>query len=103
PAAGAPADVAAAIAERGSLELEAALHDAGGDGAAVRTEEAWRAHAGPPPPLVRRRVLGDAPPRPAGRPRVLDLTRVIEGPGATRTLTTHGADVLRLARPDAPG
>jgi hypothetical protein len=99
---GDPADVPAAIAERGSLELEAALHDAGGVGAAVRTEEAWRAHAGPPPPLVRRRVLGDAPPRPAGRPRVLDLTRVIAGPVATRTLAAHGADVLRLDPPDRP-
>jgi hypothetical protein len=96
------ADVPAAIAERGALELESALHDAGGIGAAVRTEEAWRAAAGPPPPLVERRVLGDAAPRPAGRPRVLDLTRVIAGPVATRTLAVHGADVLRLDPPDRP-
>src|SRR5690606_3554525 len=56
----AEADAPAAIAERGAVELEDALHDAGGIGAAVRTEEAWRAAAGPPPPLVERRVLGDA-------------------------------------------
>lgn len=98
----AEADVPAAIAERGALELEAALHDAGGVGAAVRTEEAWRTAAGPPPPLVERRVLGDAAPRPPGRPRVLDLTRVIAGPIATRTLAVHGADVLRLDPPDRP-
>jgi crotonobetainyl-CoA:carnitine CoA-transferase CaiB-like acyl-CoA transferase len=33
---------------------------------------------------------------------VLDLTRVIAGPVATRTLAAHGADVLRLDRPDRP-
>src|SRR6202035_1804227 len=42
--------------------------------------------------------------RPAGRPyagvRVLDLTRVIAGPIATRFLAAYGADVLRV---DPPG
>jgi crotonobetainyl-CoA:carnitine CoA-transferase CaiB-like acyl-CoA transferase len=33
---------------------------------------------------------------------VLDLTRVIAGPVATRTLAAHGADVLRLDAPDRP-
>jgi hypothetical protein len=98
----AEADIPAAIAERRTLELEAALHDADGVGAAVRTADEWHAAAGPPPPLVERHVLGTAAPRPARRPRVLDLTRVIAGPVATRTLTAHGADVLRLDRPDRP-
>jgi CoA-transferase family III len=96
------AEAPAAIADRHAVELETALHEAGGVAAAVRTAPEWRATAGPPPPLVENRVVGQAPPRPAGRPRVLDLTRVIAGPVGTRTLAAHGADVLRLDRPDRP-
>lgn len=95
-------DAPAAIAIRGAVELESALHAAGGVGAAVRTEDAWRAAAGPPPPLVEHREIGPAPARPDRTPRVLDLTRVIAGPVATRTLAAHGADVLRLDAPDRP-
>jgi hypothetical protein len=95
-------DAPAAIAARGAVELETALHEAGGVGAAVRTEEGWRRTVGEPPALVEHRELGAAPARPVRRPRVLDLTRVIAGPAATRTLAVHGADVLRLDRPDLP-
>ena len=95
-------DAQAAIAEREAVELETALHAAGGVGAAVRTEAQWRAVAGPPPPLVEQRDLAPAAPRPARRLRVLDLTRVIAGPVATRTLAVHGADVLRLDAPHLP-
>lgn len=96
------AQVPSAIAERTGVELEAAVHAAGGVAAAVRTQERWRAETGAPPPLVEQRVVGEAPPRPVRRPRVLDLTRVIAGPVATRTLALHGADVLRLDAPDRP-
>lgn len=94
--------VPAAVAGRGAVELETALHAAGGVAAAVRTERQWRAEFGAAPPLVEHRVVGAAPPRPSRRPRVLDLTRVIAGPVATRTLAAHGADVLRLDPPDRP-
>ncbi|MFC4945574.1 CoA transferase [Pseudonocardia sp. GCM10023141] len=95
-------DAPAAIAERGAVELETAVHAAGGVAAAVRTEQQWRATAGDPPPLVEHRVVGEAPARDVRRPRVLDLTRVIAGPVATRTLAAHGADVLRLDAPQRP-
>ncbi|MCX6503529.1 MAG: CoA transferase, partial [Microbacterium sp.] len=52
---------------------------------------------------------GDSDPIPAGaghRPlggvRVLDLTRVLAGPTAARTLAEHGAHVLRIASPLYP-
>jgi hypothetical protein len=95
-----------AIAGWAAVELETALHEAGGVAAACRTEAGWAAARATPdaaPPLVERCDLGPAPPRPpTGRLRVLDLTRVIAGPVATRTLAVHGADVLRVDPPDRP-
>jgi crotonobetainyl-CoA:carnitine CoA-transferase CaiB-like acyl-CoA transferase len=86
---------------------------AGGVAAAVRREADWR--AGPPGQAVAATGLAEATsvggaaprwrpagPLPASGIRVLDLTRVIAGPVATRYLGVLGADVLRLDAPNRP-
>ncbi|KMS71871.1 CoA-transferase [Streptomyces viridochromogenes] len=112
-----PDAVGAAIAERSSLEVEEAVYAAGGLAVALRTPEEWAAHeqaaAVARRPLVehersdttRARALPSldgAPLLPAAGVRVLDLTRVIAGPVATRTLALLGADVLRVDAPQLP-
>lgn len=108
------AEVGAALAERASLEVEETVYAAGGLAVALRTAAQWAAHeqarAVAARPLVEHerldtapaRVLapvGDGPLLPADGLRVLDLTRVIAGPVAGRTLALLGADVLRVDPP----
>lgn len=110
-----PALVEAALAERSALEVEEAVYAAGGLAVALRTPQEWAAHeqgvAVSRRPLVERERLDSArgrvfAPAPASSPaaglRVLDLTRVIAGPVATRTLALLGADVLRVDPPGLP-
>jgi hypothetical protein len=102
--------VAAALLTDSALQWEERIAAAGGVAAAVRTPEQWSASepgkAVNEAPLVRRLRLGDGPAVAVPeRLRVLDLTRVIAGPVASRTLGSFGADVLRLdypARPELP-
>ncbi|WP_455812908.1 CoA transferase [Pseudomonas graminis] len=104
--------LAATVATWKSSELEQAVVDAGGCAAALRSFSEWQQHA--QGQSVSREALieqtlqacGPAPAwrLPSARPllgvRVLDLTRIIAGPVATRFLAGLGAEVLRI---DPPG
>jgi crotonobetainyl-CoA:carnitine CoA-transferase CaiB-like acyl-CoA transferase len=106
-------DVQAALLRWEAEAFETAAYAAGGVVAMMRSYEEWSAlpHAVALAalPTVSIEKIGEAAPKPwpAGdRPlaglRVLDLSRVIAGPVAGRTLAAHGADVLLISGPDLP-
>ncbi len=93
-------------------ELEETITRAGGVAAMMRTAGEWAAHpqgqAVAQEPLIH--WLSPRPTAPKSWPatqerplnglKVLDLTRVLAGPIATRTLAGFGAEVLRIDPPD---
>lgn len=94
--------------------VEDALAEAGACGYLARTPEEWRAHpqaralATLPPLDIE--ALGDAPVRafppggtmPLAGVRVLDMSRVLAGPVAGRTLAAYGAEVVRVGAAHLP-
>src|SRR6201996_3234389 len=100
--------VQAALMQWDAEAFETAAYDAGGVVAMMRSRQEWSAsphgRALAEQPVLSIEKIGDAAPRPwpsGNRPlaglRVLDLSRVIAGPVAGRTLAAHGADVLLLS------
>ncbi|AIG02549.1 putative CoA transferase family protein [Pseudomonas fluorescens] len=100
------------VAPWNAAELEQAIVDEAGCAAQMRTWQAWQAHpqglAVNQEPLVARerfkttgktRWQGNVA-RPLAGVKVLDLTRVLAGPVASRFLAGLGADVLRIDAPD---
>jgi crotonobetainyl-CoA:carnitine CoA-transferase CaiB-like acyl-CoA transferase len=105
--------VQAALMQWDGEAFETAAYAGGGVVAFMRSHEQWsatlhaRALAGLP--LISIAKIGEAAPKPwpkGERPlagiRALDLSRVIAGPVAGRTLAAHGADVLLISGPELP-
>ena len=110
------AQVEAALASWSALDFETAAAEAGLVVAALRDFETWKQHpqqaAVAALPLIEITRIGDAPPldwpplaadvRPLAGIRVLDLTRILAGPVAGRTLAAYGADVMLVNAPHLP-
>lgn len=112
------AKVQAALMQWKGEDFETAAYAAGGVVALMRSYDEWsvlpQARALAELPLISIEKIGDAAPKPwsqkpwpqGDRPlaglRVLDLSRVIAGPVAGRTLAAHGADVLLVLGPELP-
>jgi crotonobetainyl-CoA:carnitine CoA-transferase CaiB-like acyl-CoA transferase len=106
-------DVQDALMHWDAEVFETAAYAAGGVVAMMRSHEEWselpHASALAALPVMTIEKIGEAAPKPwptGDRPlaglRVLDLSRVIAGPVAGRTLAAHGADVLLISSPDLP-
>ena len=106
-------EVQAALMRWEAEAFETAAYAAGGVVAMMRSHQQWselpHAKALAALPLVSIEKIGEAAPKPwpkGDRPlaglRVLDLSRVIAGPVAGRTLAVHGADVMLISGPDLP-
>jgi crotonobetainyl-CoA:carnitine CoA-transferase CaiB-like acyl-CoA transferase len=105
--------VAEAVAKWDALDLEAAIDEARVCGGMVRSYDEWLAHPHgrvlAEKPIVEIIKIGESDPEPlpkGGRPLrgicALDLTRILAGPMAARTLAEHGADVLMVTAERLP-
>lgn len=105
--------VAKAVAKWDSHDLEEAIAEARACGSIVRSNVEWLEHphgkvlAGKP--LVEITKIGETDPmplpqgeRPLSGIKVLDLTRILAGPVAARTLAENGADVLMVTAEHLP-
>src|ERR1700709_2773034 len=106
-------DVQAALLQWDGEAFETAAYAGGCVVAVMRSHQEWsaspHARALAELPLLSIEKIGEAEPKPwaqGDRPlaggRVLDLSRVIAGPVAGRTLAVHGADVLLISGPNLP-
>jgi crotonobetainyl-CoA:carnitine CoA-transferase CaiB-like acyl-CoA transferase len=107
------AAISAVVAGWNSINLEDSLAEIGVCGAIARSAAEWAVHPqgialSSVPPVEVIKIAESAPEpllpgkRPLTRTRVLDLTRVLAGPIASRVLAEHGADVMTVSSPNLP-
>ncbi len=108
-----PDSVGKAVAKWDAMDLENAIDEIRACGGMVRSNSEWLAHPHgqvlAAKPIVEVIKIGDSDPEPmpeGDRPlsgiRALDLTRILAGPIAGRTMAEHGADVLMVAAEHVP-
>lgn len=108
-----PDSVSKAVAKWDAMDLENAIDEIRACGGMVRSNAEWLGHphgqALAAKPIVEVMKIGDSDPEPmpeGDRPlsgiRALDLTRILAGPIAGRTMAEHGADVLMVAAEHVP-
>ncbi len=108
-----PDSVGKAVAKWDAIDLENAIDEIRACGGMVRSNAEWLDHPHgqvlAAKPIVEVFKIGDSDPEPfpeGQRPlsgiRALDLTRILAGPIAGRTMAEHGADVLMVAAEHVP-